>query len=261
MRDFNSRKRRLNNLTTFLLSCASLLCISQGTQAQDAQKPNASPEFRFESTLDYLPPDSKLNVAQFPSLEELREKFVSPGKEFATAPLWVWNDLLTEAQVRSTLQDLHAQRVDQAFVHPRPGLATPYLSEDWFALWRAALDEAKKNDMRIWIYDENSYPSGFAGGFVPDAMPESRGCGLDVATYDSLVDANGAWQAGEAVLYVVESLPDGTTKDRTEEILNAKKDGKAIPGKSVDGARWIVGRLQLAAPSQWIGGKTYVYLL
>jgi hypothetical protein len=32
--------------------------------------------------------------------------------------------------------------------------------------------------MKVWIYDENSYPSGFAGGLVPDAMPESRGRGL-----------------------------------------------------------------------------------
>ncbi len=34
--------------------------------------------------------------------------------------------------------------------------------------------------MNVWIYDENSYPSGFAGGFVPDAMPESRGMGLAI---------------------------------------------------------------------------------
>ena len=34
--------------------------------------------------------------------------------------------------------------------------------------------------MKVWIYDENSYPSGFAGGHVPDQMPESynQGQGL-----------------------------------------------------------------------------------
>ena len=66
----------------------------------------------------------------------------------------------------------------QAFVHPRPGLMTPYLSDDWFRLWKVALDEAERLDMNVWIYDENSYPSGFAGGLVPEAMPESRGKGL-----------------------------------------------------------------------------------
>ena len=44
------------------------------------------------------------------------------------APLWVWNDMLTEEQIRGTLRDLAGQKVKQAFVHPRPGLMTPYLS-------------------------------------------------------------------------------------------------------------------------------------
>ncbi|MDQ1257651.1 MAG: hypothetical protein QG656_2257, partial [Candidatus Hydrogenedentes bacterium] len=105
-------------------------------------------------------------------------QFGGPGREYASAPLWVWNDMLTEEQIRGTLADLAGQGVKQAFVHPRPGLMTPYLSPDWFRLWKAALDEAERLDMNIWIYDENSYPSGFAGGFVPEAMPESRGRGL-----------------------------------------------------------------------------------
>jgi hypothetical protein len=42
---------------------------------------------------------------------------------------------------------------------------TPYLSDEWFRLWKLALKEAEKLDMNVWIYDENSYPSGFAGGW------------------------------------------------------------------------------------------------
>ena len=51
-----------------------------------------------------------------------------PPREYSTGPLWVWNDMLTEEQVRGTLRDLAGQKVKQAFVHPRPGLMTPYLS-------------------------------------------------------------------------------------------------------------------------------------
>ncbi len=112
---------------------------------------------------------------------KVRALFANPPREYASAPLWVWNDQLTEEQVRGTLRDLAAQKVKQAFVHPRPGLMTPYLSDEWFRLWKAALDEAEKLDMNLWIYDENSYPSGFAGGWVPELMPESRGRGLVVA--------------------------------------------------------------------------------
>ena len=76
--------------------------------------------------------------------------------------------MLTEQQIRDTMRDLAGQKVKQVWVHPRPGLMTPYLSADWFRLWKVALDEAERLDMNVWIYDENSYPSGFAGGWVPE---------------------------------------------------------------------------------------------
>ncbi len=98
-------------------------------------------------------------------LGEVGRVFRDPGREYATAPLWVWNDRLTEEQVRGTMRDMALQQVRQVFVHPRPGLMTPYLSGEWFDLWRAALDEAERLDMNVWIYDENSYPSGFELGW------------------------------------------------------------------------------------------------
>ena len=102
----------------------------------------------------------------------LKAIFAEPPRQYATAPLWTWNDMLTEDQIRSTMRDLASQKVMQVFVHPRPGLMTPYLSDDWFRLWKVALDEAEKLDMNVWIYDENSYPSGFAGypGLCSPAM-------------------------------------------------------------------------------------------
>ena len=91
----------------------------------------------------------------------IKAMFAHPPRQYSTGPLWVWNDMLTEDEVRSSLRDLAAQHVKQAWVHPPPGLMTPYLSADWFRIWKAALDEAKRLDMNLWIYDENSYPSGF----------------------------------------------------------------------------------------------------
>ncbi len=246
--------------------CLSLaLCLfpslSSNSFAQESSFKDKALSFHFEPSPDYLPTSSKLNIANQTELAQIRKQFATPGTDFASAPLWVWNDLLTEDQIRSTLTDLNKQNVNMAFVHPRPGLATPYLSEDWFKLWDAALDEADKRDMKIWIYDENSYPSGFAGGFVPEALPESRGAGLDVVFLDDLVDANNNWLAGASVVYVIEQLNDGTTIDRSSEILDAHNAGKPIPGKSANGQNWIVGRIQLAGHSQWFGGKTYVNLM
>ena len=252
-----NRNRRSHLIQSFLLGIGFILCCTTvGAFDVDATSSNHT-----QKSVGYLPTNSVQNQVEKTSAKEIRERFLSPGVDFATAPLWVWNDLLTEDQIRSTLADLNAQHVNQAFVHPRPGLATPYLTDSWFKLWDAALDEAQKRGMKIWIYDENSYPSGFAGGYVPDEFPESRGFGLDVEIRDSISDANGKWNAGEDVAYVLELRKDQSTFDRTSEVLKALDQSAALPSLSGEGSRWIVARFKYAKPSQWHAGKTYVNLL
>ena len=51
----------------------------------------------------------------------LRAIFADPPRQYSSAPLWVWNDMLSEEQVRGTIRDLAGQNVKQVFVHPRPG--------------------------------------------------------------------------------------------------------------------------------------------
>lgn len=190
---------------------------------------------------------SKMNLLNNPTVEEVRETCqTGPGRHFATAPLWVWNDLLTEEQIRQTLNDLASQHVMQAFVHPRPGLMTPYLSDDWFRLWKVALDEAEKLDMNIGIYDENSYPSGFAGGFVPDSMPDARGQGIALQEVKSLEKID------ENILFVYQKDAQGHYKNVTAEM---KKSGSLPEGD------WLLGKRNLASGGSWYGGKYYVDLL
>ena len=171
--------------------------------------------------------------------------FAHPPREYASAPLWTWNDMLTEEQIRGTLRDLAGQKVKQAFVHPRPGLMTPYLGPDWFRLWKVALDEARRLDMNIWIYDENSYPSGFAGGLVPEAMPESRGRGLHFA------EVKRVDKPGDEVLAVYR-----LTDDASENVTQKAKAGEKLPE-----GRYLVASIRLAPSGGWFGGKYYVDLL
>ena len=108
----------------------------------------------------------------------VKEMFSDPPRQYSSAPLWTWNDILTEEQIVTSLRDFAEQKIRQVILHARPGLMTPYLSDEWFRFCKIALKEAERLDMNIWIYDEYCCPSGFAGGFVPDAMPESLGQGL-----------------------------------------------------------------------------------
>jgi hypothetical protein len=50
-------------------------------------------------------------------------------------------------------------------------LVTDYLSDEWFAQWKIALEACKELGMGCHIYDENSFPSGFAGGHVMASNP------------------------------------------------------------------------------------------
>ncbi|MDR1583005.1 MAG: hypothetical protein LBS55_07090 [Prevotellaceae bacterium] len=120
--------------------------------------------------------------------ETLRAQFAEPSKEYKTAPLYVWNTKITRGLLDSTLTDLKEKGFGGVFVHPRPGLITEYISGEWYELFRHTLDKGKELDMNVWIYDENSYPSGFAGGHVPAEMPDSynHGDGLKLKKVDSL---------------------------------------------------------------------------
>ena len=190
------------------------------------------------------PPDTAKQPEPADSAD-LKAIFADPPRQYATAPLWTWNDMLTEDQIRSTMRDLASQKVMQVFVHPRPGLMTPYLSKDWFRLWKVALDEAEKLDMNVWIYDENSYPSGFAGGLVPEAMPESRGKGIHFA------ETNQPPKLTKDTLAIY-SLADNTFENVTKKL----KSGQTLPD-----AKYLVASIRLAPAGGWFGGKYYVDLL
>ena len=175
----------------------------------------------------------------------LRAQFDHPPRQYASGPLWVWNDMLTDEQIVSTLEDLAGQKVKQVFVHPRPGLMTPYLSDEWFRLWKVALAAAERLDMNVWIYDENSYPSGFAGGLVPEAMPEARGKGLDIR------EVKQTPKPADDIVAVFQ-LTDAGYQNLTED-LGA--------GKELPAGRYLVASIRLAPTGGWFGGKYYVDLL
>ncbi len=174
----------------------------------------------------------------------VKKLFAKPPREFSSGPLWVWNDLLTEQQIRDTMRDMASQQVKQVFVHPRPGLMTPYLGKDWFRLWKVALNEAERLDMNVWIYDENSYPSGFAGGWVPELMPESRGRGLLLKE-----TKEPKWEASTVAVYRL----DG---GRVENVSAKVKASEAL-GEG----RFIVATVQRPQNQGWYGGRCYVDLL
>lgn len=176
------------------------------------------------------------------SYDAILRTFADPPAEYRSAPLWVWNDLMTRDEIKRQLEDFKARGIGGAFIHPRPGLITPYLTDEWFSLCAYAVETGKALGLRIWLYDENSYPSGFAGGHVPAAMPDATRSGLRMKRFEGPPKALDA-----APLVVLRQTLTGF-----EDVT-----GKVQPGRA-DGAAYYVFDVVRSAPSPWHGGFAYV---
>ncbi|MDD8015866.1 MAG: glycosyl hydrolase [Acidobacteriota bacterium] len=179
------------------------------------------------------------------SADAVFELFQEPPAEYRSAPLWVWNDLVTKEKIDEQLADFKARGIGGVFVHPRPGLITPYLSEEWLSLCRHAVAAGKALGMKVWIYDENSYPSGFAGGHVPAQMPDAARTGLRMKKAAEIPVASD-----RAPLAVLRAGADGY-----EDVTGQDEAGSLGPGE------YFIFELDPQQPSPWYGGYTYVDLM
>ncbi|MBR5515380.1 MAG: hypothetical protein IKU52_04180 [Clostridia bacterium] len=96
------------------------------------------------------------------------DKFINDIKtnsgEYGSIPFWSWNDKLNKEDLIRQIHDMKRLNMKGFFMHARSGLETEYLSDEWYECITACIEEAKKLDMEAWAYDENGWPSGFAGG-------------------------------------------------------------------------------------------------
>lgn len=96
------------------------------------------------------------------------KEFKNPSNEYRPIPFWSWNDKLDKDEIRFQVEEMKEARVGGYFMHARSGLKTPYLSEEWFDCIKTGIEAAKETGLHAWSYDEEGWPSGFAGGIVPD---------------------------------------------------------------------------------------------
>ena len=99
-----------------------------------------------------------------PQLSE--QLFKDPGCEYRGTPFWAWNCKLEKEDLLWQLECLKKMGFGGAHMHVRTGMATPYLSDEHMDLIRACVEKCKAEDMLAWLYDEDRWPSGAAGGIV-----------------------------------------------------------------------------------------------
>ncbi|HPS03149.1 MAG TPA: hypothetical protein PLA90_16535, partial [Candidatus Sumerlaeota bacterium] len=90
----------------------------------------------------------------------LVKTFEHPGAEFRGKPFWSWNGELEKGELIRQIGVIKEMGFGGFFMHSRTGLATEYLGDQWFDLINACADEAKKQGLEAWLYDEDRWPSG-----------------------------------------------------------------------------------------------------
>lgn len=96
----------------------------------------------------------------------LKEAFEHPGTEYRSYPFWAWNEKMDREEVIRQIRQMKEAGMGGFFIHSREGLETEYMGGEWMECVKAAVDTAKECGMFAWLYDEDRWPSGTAGGQV-----------------------------------------------------------------------------------------------
>ncbi|MBR6028377.1 MAG: hypothetical protein IKP40_04745 [Clostridia bacterium] len=131
------------------------------------------------------------------------ELFRNPGAEYRCTPFWAWNCDLDEDLLRREIGYMKQMGMGGFHMHTRSGMSVPYLSDEFMAKIRLCVEEARKQGMLAWLYDEDKWPSGFAGGYVTkkeenrqrflvlSPFPPEEGQGQVLARYTVCLDERG----------------------------------------------------------------------
>ena len=107
-----------------------------------------------------------------PSVSEAAASFRTPPREYGAIHWAIWGNELTQARIVQEFDQLVANGVYVVNLGPARGMTPKYLSPEHLALTKFAIEEARKRGMKVWLADEGSYPSGFAGGRISEEYPQ-----------------------------------------------------------------------------------------
>ena len=92
--------------------------------------------------------------------------------DYRPAPFWFLNHKLEKVEIKRQIELMKECGISGFFMCPRAGLLTSYGSYQWFELIEYIVKLAEKAGLKAWLYDEDPFPSGIAGGRVVYDNPE-----------------------------------------------------------------------------------------
>lgn len=188
------------------------------------------------------------------------ELFLTPTSSFRGAPLWAWNTKLNKDQLLRQIECFKKMGMGGFFIHVRTGLQSEYLGKEYMDCVRMCTEKAKQLGMLCWLYDEDRWPSGTAGGQVTRNRqyraryivftPEKRGDNYSVSA-DAFYAHQEQYRGYLIARYCVE-LQDGFLRDY-RRLDNSEPDPD-------EGNIWWA-YLEIAEETAWYNHQTYVNTL
>ncbi len=181
-------------------------------------------------------------------MKTLLNDFSRPGSRFRGKPFWAWNGRLDLSELRRQIRVMKRMGLGGFFMHSRVGLDTPYLSKEWFDCVRACVDEAKRNQMEAWLYDEDRWPSGAAGGLVTK-NPKHRAKLL----------AGEIFRRAPKPLFGKDTLAVFTARAAGGKLADVQRLKKGSRDPALRGnRRLLVFKVWQQTPNSWYNGYTYL---
>ena len=188
-----------------------------------------------------------------------RELFRNPGAEYRATPFWAWNCELNQDTLNRQIDAMREMGFGGFHMHVRVGMTTRYLSDAFMAFVKGCIAKAEQNGMLAWLYDEDKWPSGFAGGLVTKdpALREKfllftqtpYGPGASIQLEDSSAKAGRAENGVLLGTYEIVLDEDGCLED-----YHRLEEGEAVP----EGALVRYAYLETQAESNWFNHQSYV---
>ncbi|MBP1990710.1 hypothetical protein [Paenibacillus eucommiae] len=177
-------------------------------------------------------------------VEQVFQEFQHPSSKFRGKPFWSWNGKLEKEELLRQIGVMQQMGLGGFTMHSRTGLATEYLSEEWFELIEACAAEGERLGLEAWLYDEDRWPSGSAGGMVTeDEQYRMKYLMLDVVPAASFEWTTDTVAAFEADL-------DGVRLQRYEAL---NKGDSPSPDSTV-----LVFRVESMRASSFFNGNCYL---
>ncbi len=183
--------------------------------------------------------------------ERVVQQFEQPGKAYRGIPFWSWNGELKKEELIRQVKILKEMGFGGFFMHSRTGLITEYLGEEWFDLINAVTDAGVAEDMEAWLYDEDRWPSGSAGGIA------TRELQYRMRSLTVFETPMAEYVPNEADFAVFAAAVDGVTVSDYRRL----PVGEALPTDIPNDWKILVFRVVLCTPESVYNGATYLNTL